>query len=91
MPFSRSQRSGPLSRRSPAIDSQRLTKYAPLLVKANSVYNSEMTAFLKSATPASSLITSKNDANRILLELFVFSFDYYSYSYPLSFCVTVLF
>lgn len=52
MPFSRSQRSGPLSRRTPAIDSQHLAKYAPLLVKANSVYNCEPTAFLKSAAQA---------------------------------------
>lgn len=64
MPFSRSQRSGPLSRRTPAIDSQ-LTKYAPLLEKANSVYNSEPTAFLKSATPTPPPFNSVNDGIRL--------------------------
>lgn len=61
MPFSRSQRSGPLSRRTPAINSQHLAKYAPLLVKANSVYNSEPTAFLNSATSTPPFLASKND------------------------------
>lgn len=54
MPFSRRQRNGPLSRRTPAIDSQHLTKYASLLVKANCIYNSELTAFLKSANSSPS-------------------------------------
>lgn len=69
MPFSRSRRSGPLSRRTPAIDSQHLAKYAPLLEKANSVYNSEPTAFLKSATPTPPPITSKSDGNGLHLLL----------------------
>lgn len=67
MPFSRSRRSGPLSRRTPAIDSQHLTKYAPLLEKANSVYNSEPTAFLKSATPTPPPITSMSDSTGLHL------------------------
>lgn len=69
MPFSRSWRSGPLSRRTPAIDSQHLAKYAPLLEKANSVYNSELTAFLKSATPTPPPITPKSDGNGLHLLL----------------------
>lgn len=67
MPFSRSQRSGPLSQWTPAINSQHLAKYAPLLVKANSVYNSELTAFLKSAAPTPPPITSKRGRFQILL------------------------
>jgi len=69
MPFSRSRRSGPLSQRTPAIDSQHLTKYAPLLEKANSVYNSELTAFLKSATPTPPPLTIKSDSNKSHLRL----------------------
>lgn len=49
MPFSRSRRSGPLSRRTPAIDSQHLAKYAPLLEETNPVYNAVAKAFLKPA------------------------------------------
>lgn len=72
MSFSRIRRSGPLSRRTPAIDSQHLTKYAPLLVKANCIYNSEPTTFLKSATPTPPSITSKTDCSQLhLLSLLV--------------------
>lgn len=69
MPFSRSRRSGSLSRRTPAIDSQHLAKYAPLLEKANSVYNSEPTAFLKSATPTPPPVSSKSDGSGLHLLL----------------------
>lgn len=61
MPFSRSRRSGPLSRRTPAIGSQHLAKYAPLLGKANSVYNS---AFLKPPLPPA---VSETDSRRLRL------------------------
>lgn len=67
MPFSRSRRSGPLSRRTPAIDSQHPAKYAPLLEKANSVYNSDPKAFLKSATPTPPPVSSQTDSSALHL------------------------
>lgn len=73
MTFSRSQRNGPLSQRTPAIDSQHLAKYAPLLVKANSVYNSGPTAFLKSAALTPSPVTSKMNSSGLLIVLPIFS------------------